>query len=252
MKDIEYILDFAMNLGSSMLASGSNLERADDTMKRVCESYGLSEVSIFSLNSIIQISAKSGEDDYTIRQISVPAMDTHLEKLNRLNQLSRKVCSEKPSPCTLMDLLDEAAHPDSYSRLQIILCRLLAMGSMCILFGGGAFDILASDLIVFVMYWLIEILSYSKINTIISNMLCMIFAGTVARIMMLFWPSLDFDIVCITCSMMLVPGIQLVNAARNLLCNNEMNGILEILKALIQTVAIVMGLAVSIVFFGGI
>ena len=51
---------------------------------------------------------------------------------------------------------------------------------------------------------------------------------------------------------MMIPGIPLVNAVRNLLCGNEMNGILEILKVLMETVAIVLGLVLSIYLFGGL
>lgn len=251
MKEIEYVLEFAMTLGSHMLAAGANLERANDTMNRVCVSYGLTDVSIFSLNSIIQISARSEEDDYTMKQISVPSMDIHLEKLSRLNQLSRRVCTEKPSPLILQDLLTETEKIEEYPRRVIIVGRLAAMGAMCVLFGGGLSDIIASDLIIFVLYWIIEAFSYSSMNSIISNMLCMFFAGTAAHFLVWAGIGTHFSVICITCSMMLVPGIPLVNAARNLLCNNEMNGILEALKAFTQTIAIVLGLGVSIFVFGG-
>lgn len=48
MTDIEYILDFAANLGGKMLSVGANLERVNDTMYRICRSYHLNSISIFS------------------------------------------------------------------------------------------------------------------------------------------------------------------------------------------------------------
>ena len=251
MKDIEYILDFAMHLGSSMLVSGANLERANDTMTRVCRSYHLSDISIFSLNSIIQISARSEEDDYTIRQISVPASDLYLERLAALNELSRKVCNETPHPAALHGMLREAERCEGYPQWAILAGRIFAMGGICVLFGGTMGDVIASDLIVFALYWVLAAFSRSNINNVIKNMLCMMFAGLSAHGLMYFGIGTQYDVICVTCSMMLVPGIALVNAARNLLCGNEMNGILEAIKAFIETVAIVMGLGITMAVFGG-
>ena len=97
MTDIEYILDFAANLGGKMLSVGANLERVNDTMYRICRSYHLNSISIFSLNSLIMLGAKSEDDVSGMRQISIHSSSTHLEKLNRFNQLSRKVCAQKMS-----------------------------------------------------------------------------------------------------------------------------------------------------------
>ena len=43
----------------------------------------------------------------------------------------------------------------------------------------------------------------------------------------------------------------MVNAVRNLLCGNEMNSILELIKVGLETVSLVVGLFVSVQLFGG-
>ena len=112
MNSVEYILDFAANLGCRMLTVGANLERVNDTMYRICDSYHLSSISIFSLSKMISLSAKSPDGVIGVRQVSVHNVSKHLEKLNRLNQLSRKVCAETPPPEKLSELLDEAEKID--------------------------------------------------------------------------------------------------------------------------------------------
>ena len=251
MRDVEYVLDFTAKLGSQMLAAGANLERADDTMTRVCRSYQLCEISIFSLSRMIHISAKDGEENFASRQITVPPMDIHLEQLSRLNQLSRRVCSEKPAPETLGTLLAEAQHGDEYPKWLVLIGRLIAMSGIGVLSGGRLGDIIASDLICFVLFWAIDALTFTNINGIIQNMLCMFFAGMSAHFLIFVGLGSQYSVICITCAMMILPGIPLVNAARNLLCGNEMNGILEMIKALIETLAIVLGLGLSILLLGG-
>ena len=252
MTDIEYVLDFSAQLGSRMLVAGANLERVNDTLNRICRSYHYTDISIFSLSSIIQISARSPDGEYGYRQISVPAGDMHLEKVNRFNQLSRTVCAEAPDPSSLAALLQEAETVQEYSPAMRLFGRMLSMTSLCILFGGTVGDVIASDLIVLALSWVIAYLSKRNINHIVVNMLCMLFSGLTG--ILLVWAGLgdNYFIIAITCSMRLIPGIALVNAARNLLCGNEMNGILEILKALLETLAIVLGQAASLYILGGL
>ena len=251
MKDIEYVLDFAAGLGCYMLESGANLERANDTMNRVCYSYGLKEVSIFSLSSIIQIGAKTQDGESAFRQVAVGGMDIHLNRLNELNRLSRRVCSEKPAPSSLQYLLDEAQKAKGYPMWLIVAGRIVAMGCMVVLFGGTLSDIVVTDLVSLCLIFLIDALSRANLNHIIVNLISMCFASSAAMLFYRFGLCHSFFVVIITCSMILIPGIALVNAFRNLLCGNEMNGILEVLKAAIETLAIVLGLLVGIVLFGG-
>ena len=252
MKDIEYILDFTAELGRRMLACGANLERVNDTMTRVCASYGLEDVSIYSLNSIIQISASTKESGSAVRQVSVPPAGIHLEKLNRLNKLSRTVCSQKPEPLSLRPMLIKAEQVDEYPEWAILTCRLISMICLAFMFDGTWRDAIASVMIVFVLYWLIKALQKANFNAIIVNLVTMFVGSTLALMLCRIDVGQTYSIIMITCGMLLIPGISMVNAVRNLLCANEMNGILELIKALLETFAIVLGIVASLFLFGGI
>ena len=49
----------------------------------------------------------------------------------------------------------------------------------------------------------------------------------------------------ITNAFFLIPGIQMINCARNLLCGNEMNGLIEFLKVIVEVCTIVAGVAAA-------
>lgn len=251
MNDLEYILDFTVNLGGCMLNSGANLERVNDTMNRICLSYHLNTISIFSLSSTIILSAKSPDNVSATRQLSIPSTGIHLEKLRRFNELSRRVCSETPAPSSLAKLLQEADTIQEYSTVTVIIGYLIAMSCLCIMFGGSLLDVLAADLITIVLFWTIRLLTKPQLNHIITNILCMWIAGTLAIFLVKIGLGEHYFSIIITNSMVMIPGIPLVNAVRNLLCGNEMNGILEFLKVILETVAIVLGLLISIYMFGG-
>ncbi|MGF0033890.1 threonine/serine ThrE exporter family protein [Bariatricus sp. SGI.154] len=252
MNDVEYILDFVAGLGSRMLYTGANLERVDDTMTRICLSYHLESISIFSLSSTIIVSARSAGGAYGSRQITVPPASIHLEKLNRLNCLSRRICAEKPEPAVLAGLLEEAEQVEEYSVLTVILGYLAAMTSLCVIFGGNILDIVAADCITVALYWIVRWLSRPNLNHIVVNTLCMWFAGTLAIVLVSLGIGEHVFSIIITSSMMMIPGIPLVNSVRNILCGNEMNGIIEFFKVILETIAIVLGLILSIYMFGGL
>lgn len=252
MNHVEYILDFAASLGCRMLTVGANLERVNDTMYRICHSYHLHSISIYSLSSVIMISAKASDGMTGTRQISVPREDKHLEKLNRFNQLSRKICQETPPPETLSDLLAEAEIVSDYSSLTRILGYLIAMTSVGVINGGSIKDIICADLNILLLLWLTDFLEKRNINRIVANMLCTFIAGTLAILYVKTGLGEHFFIIVIVNSMLMIPGAALVNAFRNILCGNEMNGILEFLKVVLETLAIVLGLIISIYVFGGL
>lgn len=78
----------------------------------------------------------------------------------------------------------------------------------------------------------------------------MLAAGSIAVFFTALGVCRDFWAVIITASIMMIPGIPLVNSVRNLFCGNEMNGILGLFKVLLETLTIVLGLVLSIYLFG--
>lgn len=134
----------------------------------------------FSLSSTIILSAKTPDNIPGTRQISVPPASNHLGQLNRLNQLSRRICAETPPPETLAGLLEEAESIKEYSTVTVIIGQLIAMTSLGVIFGGSPSDIAAVDLISFVLFWMIRWLNKPNLTHIIVNTLCMWAAGTLA------------------------------------------------------------------------
>ncbi|MCI9124344.1 MAG: threonine/serine exporter family protein [Eubacterium sp.] len=251
MNNLEYILDFTVNLGCKMMAVGANLERVEDTMYRVCRSYHLCDVSIFSLSSIIIISAKSPDNFSGTRQINVPPSSNHLEKLNRFNQLSRQVCAQTPPPDTLAELLADAETVKDYSLAAILAGYIIAMSSLTVIYNGTISDLMCANINTMILYFLMEYLDRRGLNSIVVNTVSMWVAGSLALFYIKFGIGENAFIIMIVNAMMAIPGTKLVNAVRNVLCGNEMNGILEFLKVVLESLAIVLGLILSIYMFGG-
>ena len=250
MRDIDYIVDFAAHLGREQLSAGANLERANDTMERVCKAYGLHEVSVFSLSTIISLSATSLDGDTHTRQVKVPGMSIHLEKLRQLNDLAHNVCDNTPSPDKLQDMLYEALMVRSYSAWGEMLGFVIAISCLCRIFGGTWSELLIVTLCTVLAYWLNRWLGRANLNRIITNAINM--AVTTAIFFLMVWIGFADNLMAMLTpmSLMFIPGVPLVNAMRNILCGNEMNGILEFLKVVLETLTLCLGVLIAYMLCG--
>ena len=250
MQDIDYILDFVVHLGREMLECGANLERVNMSIEVLCKSYNLREVNISLLNNSISVSARNAGEPAKVRQEAVPINGIHLERLRRLNNLSYRVCQEKPKPEKLEDMLFEALMVPNYPTQILLLGYIIAMTCLCRLFGGGIRDIIVADMSTVLLFFLSNHLAGKQLNRIITNVVSMFIAGVIALLFVYIGFAQNLYAIIITNAFYLIPGIPMVNSVRNILCGNEMNGILELLKVILEVLMIVAGLFIAYFLFG--
>jgi len=250
MKKIDYILDFCKELGKEMIACGSNVEKVDFALERICHAYGLHDVTTANLNTRICVSAKDDEKNYAQRQTDVPPQTLNLERLKMLNKLSYNVVEEKPDVTTLYDLL-HGVKTNDFSWWVILLGFLVAMAGLARIFLAGWTEILVVELNTCILFGLGKLANKIRLNKIITNFISMFICSVIAILMKEVGFIGNFFVVMITNAFYLIPGIAMINCARNLLCGSEQNGIIELLKILLEVCTIVAGLAAAYALFSG-
>lgn len=247
---IECVLDFCVDLSRRMIVSGANLERVKLAVERICHAYKLHDISISLLSTYISLAARDAEGRYASRQGSIPAAGIQLEQLKNLNRLSYYVVENHPAPSRLNTLLEEVMVVKDYSDWVVLLAQICAMSCLCLIFGGGFREVLCVLLITAEMHGLLRLMARPGLDRTVTNAITMWAATATAILLMAAGVSADGTVILITVSMLVIPGIPLVNAVRNLLCGNEMNGILQLLKVTIETLSLAMGIYLSILMFG--
>ena len=250
MTNTDKVLEFSSKLGREMLVAGANLERVRLTILKICHAYDLQDVSLYSLNTFLSISAldpKTGS--YHQRQVSIVIGDLNLERLRDLNDLSYKVVKEVPNVSTLDSLLDEVKN-DVYPWWIILLGFLLAMACLSRIFGATYKEMIIALLNTVIIYFLSMLFKKIKLNHIITNFVATFITGSITIFFYHIGFIGNFYVAVITSALYLLPGVQMVNSARNILCGNEMNGIIELLKVILEVVVIVAGIASAFFLFG--
>ena len=250
MERIDYILDFCKELGKQMIASGANIERVNLSIEKICHAYGLHDVTCANLTSRISISAKDENKLYAHRQTDVPPQNINLEKLKKLNNLAFDVCKDKPKEDTLYDLLHSIKTND-FPWWVMMLGFLVAMLGLARIFCAGYSEILVVELNTLLLFGLSKAFSKVHINKIITNFFSMFLCSIIAMGLYAAGFIQNFYIVVITNAFFLIPGIPMINCARNILCGNEMNGAIDLLKVILEVCSIVAGVAAAYALLGG-
>ena len=157
----------------------ANLERVRLTILKICHAYDLQDVSLYSLNTFLSISAldpKTGS--YHQRQVSIVIGDLNLERLRDLNDLSYKVVKEVPNVSTLDSLLDEVKN-DVYPWWIILLGFLLAMACLSRIFGATYKEMIIALLNTVIIYFLSMLFKKIKLNHIITNFVATFITGSI-------------------------------------------------------------------------
>ena len=251
MNRIDYILDFCKELGKEMIVSGANIERVDHCIERICHAYGLHDVTCANLSTRISISAKDENKLYAHRQTDVPPQAINLERLKKLNGLSFEVVKNTPDEKTLYDLL-HAVKSNDFPWWVILIGFLVAMMGLARIFCAGWAEILVVELNTLMLFGLSKLYSKVHINKIITNFVSMFLCSLVAMGFYALHFISNFFVICIANAFFLIPGIPMINCARNLLCGNEMNGVIELLKVLLEVLTIVAGVGAAYALLGGV
>ena len=91
------LLSLTLDLGECMLKSGAEIFRVENTVERICLAYGVKYVEFFAIPSVIICSVQMENGSYAIQMRRIKHLKNDLYRLEALNALSRRICSNAPS-----------------------------------------------------------------------------------------------------------------------------------------------------------
>lgn len=90
--DYELLLDKSLQIGHDLLVNGAEISRVDDTLAHIYKAYGIKEINIFTITCSIVVTIKTPENKIYTQSIRVFKSTTNLDRVERLNALSRYIC----------------------------------------------------------------------------------------------------------------------------------------------------------------
>ncbi len=236
----EYLKN-ALTLGEQMLRSGSEASRVEDSIRRICLAYGAERVDVLTITASIVVTI-SGERFGVVTQTRrVTRIRFDLQRLELLNQLSRRMVEEKLSGQQVERELERIDRAPSYTFLQQIFIYMLVSSSFAIFFGGDGWDALASALIGVVLKFADAGVKWLEVNGFVGTLLCSVLGGLLAYLLVDWGLGSSVEMISIGNIMLLIPGVMLTNSIRELFSGDTISGLLRFMEALLLTVMIALG-----------
>ncbi|RXI55444.1 threonine/serine exporter [Clostridium tetani] len=239
--DITRILHLSTFAGEIMLQSGAEIYRVEETVYRICVSYGLKEVDVFATPTGIIISA-TDENNNTISKVKrIKSRTVDLDKVSRVNNLSRDICTKNLSLALVQASLENINKSEKYSKKTTFIASSTVAGFFTLVYGGNSRDFIVSLFIGPVIQFFSILLSKIQTNSFFINAL----GGAIASFIALLGTSIGVghstDHIVIGSVMLLVPGLIITNAIRDTIEGDLITGLTRASEAFLIAIAIALG-----------
>lgn len=243
-------MDICLLSGRLLLRYGAETYRVEDTMVRMAKAAGMNNVHSFVTTTGIFLSFKTEEDYDSMQMIRIKERYQDLGKVTEVNQLAREF--------TYGDItLDETQErlkaikdaPMHYPLWFIYLASGMGGGAFSFLIGGSYFDMLPAFIGGTVTTITLVLIQRVLKVKFFAEFAAALTGGILALIMVNGGFGTELNQVIIGSLIPLVPGVPLTNAVRDLMSGDLVAGVARGSEALVTSLSIAAGVALSLSIF---
>ena len=248
------VVSRALDIGERMLLSGGEVSRVEDTVSRILKSYGAERVEVFTILSFISLTAVFDEERVLTenRRVSIVAYSNDFTRLEQLNALSRELCATRPDLDTMAEKLESIDLPPrkkQFRELYWLLGYILSGTGFAIFFGGTWRDALGAGLCCLAVWFLNWFFRRSALQRLFHAFLISFIAGALCYLVILLGLGEHPGQLMMAVIMVLIPGIAMTNAMREMLISDTISGILRLVESLLIASAVAFGFALAMFVF---
>ena len=241
------VLSIATYLGYNMLRHGAEISRVEDTVSRICLSYKMDEAHVFAVYSTLIISvSKDGETLTQTRRVN--SISTNLDRVDRLNDLSRRICSICPSYEEAIQEIKDIERRKIYHPMLTVLAYALIAGSFAIFFGGDLKDGVVALGVGVAVRLVMLLLEKMKMAPFFITMAASAVVTALAYLAGGLLRGINIDTVIIGTLMNLVPGVAITTSMRDFISTDYMCGMSRVTEALLTAASIAIGASVMLIW----
>ena len=234
-----------------LLKNGAEIYRVEESLERMCQSYGFQDIGVFALPTYFTMSVTFQDGTNTSLTKRTLQNRTNLDAVCALNDLVRKICNETPTNDFIEQQIKaiNSLHP---IMPLVFLGYGLGAGGYAIFFGGGLHEGIIAGIIGFLMYFFVWINEILGINSLMRTTLTSMFLTILAILFYHFHLIYNLDATIIGCLMILTPGIAITNSLRDIIDGNYVSGQARLVEAFFIATAIALGVGLIRILLKGL
>lgn len=249
----EQLVDASLDMGKALLLAGGEVTRVEDTITRILHAYGMHKVGVFTITSLIEVTARTPDGDEIVKARRIAGgYATNLDRVEQLNALSREICATCPPPQDITARVEAIKCPKPEAAWISYVGAMLAAGSFTVFFGGKLADVPATIILACFINWMDRKGIYKKENQLLFYLVCSIVTGFLGCVLVRVGIGVDLDKILIGCIMLTIPGIPITYAMRDMLLGESITGLFRFVESLLIAASIAGGFLLATVLAEGV
>ncbi|MCD7834768.1 MAG: threonine/serine exporter family protein [Lachnospiraceae bacterium] len=239
--DYEALLDLATELGYQLAMNGAETFRIEESIVRILKSYG-ARAEAFAIPNCLTVSIRTPDGNALTRMRRIGYHGNNLDGVEKLSNLSRRICLEKPEPALIERWLEDTKKQRlEFPWLIRLLGSFLGAGGFSILFGGTWRDAICAGICGLIIGVTDTLLDQFHANPFFHTILAAFLMAVPAYAMGEYGLADNADAVVIGALMLLVPGLLFTNAMRDIIFGDTNSGTNRIVQVFLIAAAIALG-----------
>ena len=232
--------------GKIIIENGGETYRAEETICRMGEGFGLHEVESFAVPSGLFISYRRTDGELETSVKRVRREERNLTRVDETNRISR-LASEGKLKCS--DALEElkrietmeGAFPGKWSLAAACICAT----GFSVLFGGKWIDMLCAGAVALTVQWISMMLIRFHLSWLANAIAGGLLTAMLPSLIRLAVPAIQMEAVVAGALMPLVPGLSMTTAVQDAMRGDMVSGLSHGARALLTACLIAGGALLS-------
>ena len=245
------LLTEILNLGAVLLTGGAEVSRTEDTVSRMAAACGCSRSEVYVTPTLIVGTFIFADGfEYTASR-RVNGAKGNLHQVEEANALSRHFCASPTSAGALHREVERIRELPLYPAAVNLAASVVMAAAFALVFGGTLRDALGAA-VCGLAVWLAErALRRLGMKEMIRTLLCSAMTGVLAVLLVKAGIAYSADKTMIGTIMLMIPGLALVTALRDMINGDLTSGVTELLAALVRAMMIAVGIGLMLVWWKG-
>lgn len=243
---LKEVMGVIMTAGEMLLTSGAEVYRAEETMERMGRALGYTVEAYVTPTGIMATVAKDGRYLTKIRRVRMRSQD--LGKIAGVNQISRELAAGLLDLAETKNRLNQLKSP-TYNLPTQFFAVMVASLSLTFMLGGRQLELVVAAGAGFLAYAVDYFLSRLSASTYLRSFAAAFVVASAASSARLLLPDISVPQVIVGGLMVLVPGVAMASAVRDLVQGELLSGVVRVVEAVAIAAALAAGSAVAVGFW---
>lgn len=239
-----------MDIGEAMLKCGADVHTIEQMLARLGRAYGAERMNVLAITAVIIVTVTYPDNvEHTFSRRIVSEGGTDFAKLEALSNLCGECCRHPLSVQELRARFD-AINARPFPNASLYAGGILACAGFAVFFGGSVLDGLVS--VVFALLACLAIKYFKPLtpNTIVFNFATSLVVGIAICLACGLIAQININMVIIGVIMLLIPGVAMTNATRDMLSGDTISGVMRFIESILWAMALAFGFMIAL-WIGG-